>query len=148
MSGNISESHLSRTRHPKATARLYWKATTWKSSRYWPNLWQCFDDKLCRACPVHLLRYDRCVPPQPIRHYFVDEAGDPVLFSGGKKIIVGAPGCSSYFIVGKVDIENPDELSAALDDLRQQLLLDPYFTNVPSMQVGQKKNGAGFSCER
>ena len=86
--------------------------------------------------------------PQPIRHYFVDEAGDPVLFGGRKKIVVGTPGCSSYFIVGKVDIEIPDELSAALDDLRQQLLADPYFKNVPSMQAGQKKTAPGISCER
>lgn len=79
-----------------------------------------------------------------IRHYFVDEAGDPVLFSGKKKIVVGNPGCSNYFIVGKVEVDDPVETASALNALRQQLLADPYFKNVPSMQPEQKKTALGF----
>src|SRR5688572_18735167 len=87
-------------------------------------------------------------PPSPgIRHYFVDEAGDPVLFSAKKKIIVGSSGCSAYFILGKAEIDQPDEISNALQELRLQLLADPYFKNVPSMQVEQRKTALGFHAK-
>jgi hypothetical protein len=82
-----------------------------------------------------------------IRHYFVDEAGDPVLFSAKKKIIVGSSGCSAYFILGKVEIDQPDEVSNALQELRLQLLADPYFKNVPSMRVEQRKTALGFHAK-
>ena len=82
-----------------------------------------------------------------VRNYFVDEAGDPVLFSAKKRIVVGTPGCSNYFIVGKVEVDKPDEASAALDGLRLQLLTDPYFKNVPSMQPEQKKTALGFHAK-
>lgn len=36
-------------------------------------------------------------------HFFVDEAGDPVLFDSKGRILVGSDGCSRTFIVGKKD---------------------------------------------
>jgi hypothetical protein len=38
--------------------------------------------------------------PQPapsLEHYFVDEAGDPVLFDGRGRVLIGMEGCSRYF---------------------------------------------------
>ncbi len=70
-----------------------------------------------------------------------------MLFSGKKKVVVGNPGCSAYFILGKVEIENPDEVANDLQALRQQLLTDPYFKNVPSMQLEQKKTALGFHAK-
>jgi hypothetical protein len=85
--------------------------------------------------------------PTPIRRYFVDEAGDPALFNHKKNVIVGLEGCSRYFIVGKVDIDVPDEVAKGLEELRLQLLADPYFKDVPSMQPAQKKTALGFHAK-
>ena len=66
-----------------------------------------------------------------IRNYFVDEAGDSTLFDSKGRVIVGAEGCSRYFILGLVDIAEPEPLEHDLSELRARLLADPYFKNVP-----------------
>lgn len=87
-------------------------------------------------------------PQQPvIRHYFVDEAGNPVLFNRRKQLVVVKDGCSTYFIVGKVDVQQPTKVSAELNSLRLKLLADPYFKGVPSMQPGQKKTALAFHAK-
>lgn len=80
-------------------------------------------------------------------HYFVDEAGDDALFSGRGKVMVGAEGCSKYFIIGALMVNAPDALSAALNSLRADLLADPYFKDVPSMQSANKKTALGFHAK-
>lgn len=85
--------------------------------------------------------------PPSIRFYYVDEAGDPVLFNAKKKVVVGNAGCSSYFFVGKVEIPDPEGFAAELCELRQHLLADPYFKNVPSMQPERKKTALGFHAK-
>lgn len=82
-----------------------------------------------------------------IRYYFVDEAGDPMLFNRKKLLAVGNAGCSTYFILGKVDVEQPTTVATGLESLRQQLLADPYFSGVPSMQPEQKKTALGFHAK-
>lgn len=82
-----------------------------------------------------------------IRNYFVDEAGDPVLFNRRKQLVVGNAGCSSYFIVGNADIDEPVKISQELEELRTQLLADPYFKGVPSVQPEQKKTAFGFHAK-
>ncbi len=62
---------------------------------------------------------DQADPSRPvIRHYFVDEAGDPVLFNRRKQIVVGTEGCSGYFLLGLLDIPDPGALGIALGTLR------------------------------
>lgn len=85
-------------------------------------------------------------PPSAL-HFFVDEAGDPVLFDGKGRILVGADGCSQYFIVGKLDVADPTALQAALEDLRADLLTDPYFKRVPSMQPERGKTAVAFHAK-
>ncbi len=41
------------------------------------------------------------------RYYFVDEAGDPILFNRQKETVVGKEGSSTYFILGLLDIAAP-----------------------------------------
>ncbi len=83
----------------------------------------------------------------PIIHYFVDEAGDPVLFNSKGRILVGEDGCSSFFILGKLDIEDPLQLATDLDALRADLLRGPYFKNVPSMQPENRKTALAFHAK-
>jgi len=82
-----------------------------------------------------------------MRHYFVDEAGDGTLFDQRGHVIVGTPGCSRYFILGLVDVQEPDRLSRELQELRARLMADPYFNQVPSMQPEAKKTALAFHAK-
>jgi hypothetical protein len=83
----------------------------------------------------------------PVRSYFVDEAGDGTLFDRKGRVIVGTPGCSRFFILGLVDIQNPDLVGRELEDLRSRLLADPYFNGVPSMQPQARKTALAFHAK-
>ena len=88
------------------------------------------------------------VPMNPgIRFYYVDEAGDPTLFGSRGKHLVGTEGCSTYFILGKLDIAEPEKLAVELAELRTRLLADPYFRGVPSMQPDQRKTAIAFHAK-
>lgn len=78
------------------------------------------------------------------RHYFVDEAGDPVLFDARGNAMPGQVGCSRHFILGVLDVPDPVSLAAELEALRAQLLADPYFHGVPSMQPERRKTAWAF----
>ncbi|MBM3127633.1 MAG: DUF3800 domain-containing protein [Chloroflexi bacterium] len=82
-----------------------------------------------------------------VRHYFVDEAGDGILFDRKGRVVIGAEGCSNYFILGVADIAHPDALSDDLAALRNSLIADPYFTRVPSMQPVAKKTALAFHAK-
>lgn len=79
-----------------------------------------------------------------VKHYFVDEAGDLTLFDKRKRIVVGKEGVSRCFMVDLVDLPNPDEAYRKLEELRAELLDDPYFRGVPSMQPQAKKTAVCF----
>jgi len=78
-------------------------------------------------------------------HYFIDEAGDPVLF-GRRKVVVGTQS-SRYFLLGKLEIGNPDALARALYALRKQLLADPYFNTAPSLKPEEGKTAVIFHAK-
>ena len=76
---------------------------------------------------------------QQTQWLFVDEAGDPTLFNKKGRSLVGRDGCSRFFIVGKLEVEDPQALDQSLTALRQELLTDPYFAGVPSFQPQRQK---------
>jgi hypothetical protein len=80
-------------------------------------------------------------------HYFVDEADGPTLFNRKGRVIVGDEGCSRYFMLGKLEIDEPEGLSAQLAALRQDLAADPYFKAVPSMQPEHRKTALTFHAK-
>ncbi len=86
-------------------------------------------------------------PDRIVIHYFVDEAGNPTLFDARGKILVGAEGCSSYFMLGKVDVDDLETLGRDLGQLRARLLADPYFNGVPSMQPDGGKTAIAFHAK-
>lgn len=87
------------------------------------------------------------VGPSGVRYYYVDEAGDPVLFNAKGHVIVGEEGCSRFFILGKLDVVDPDTVATALNELRQRLLADPYFKDVPSLRPEQRKTARLFHAK-
>jgi hypothetical protein len=80
-------------------------------------------------------------------HYFIDEAGQPKLFGRRRESTVGQEGCSTYFLLGKLDIDDPEALASDLNELRTELLADPYFKGVPSMQPEEKKTARFFHAK-
>jgi len=80
-------------------------------------------------------------------HYFIDEAGQPTLFRRRRESMVGQDGCSTYFILGKLDIDDAQALAGDLGHLRHELLTDPYFKGVPSMQSDEGKTAVMFHAK-
>lgn len=83
-----------------------------------------------------------------VRYYYVDEAGDPILYNRRKYLVAGVQnGCSRFFILGKLDVPDPEALATALTDLRRNLLADPYFKGVPSMDPKRKRTALHFHAK-
>lgn len=80
-------------------------------------------------------------------YYFVDESGDGTLFSKQGEIIVGKSGCSRFFILGLLDVADPEAVTHELEALRAVLLSDPYFKGVPSMQPVWGKTAMAFHAK-
>ncbi len=83
---------------------------------------------------------------RPVCH-FVDEAGDLTLFDSKGRVVVGSEGVSKCFMVGLAYLPDPTSCERALRELRLSLLADPYFRNVPSMQVSKRKTAAFFHAK-
>jgi len=90
---------------------------------------------------------DTAVPVPERKSFFVDEAGVPTLFDSRGKVMVGLPGCSRFFILGALDVEDPARLATELADLRARLVTDPYFKDVPSMRPDGKKTALFFHAK-
>lgn len=84
---------------------------------------------------------------QLVRRYFVDEAGDSTLFNRRGKVIVGTPGCSRFFMLGLLEVPDPEQMKADLEKLRSTLLSDVYFKDVPSMQREARKTAVAFHAK-
>lgn len=80
-------------------------------------------------------------------YIFVDEAGDPTLFANRRRAIVGTPGCSRFFILGKLEVDDPVGLGHRLSALRHTLLANPYFANVPSFDPARDKTAVMFHAK-
>lgn len=81
------------------------------------------------------------------RFYFVDEGGDTTLFAKKGKVLVDTNGCSRFFIVGMLDILDPEALQRDVDTLRTSLTTDPYFKGVPSMSPEARKTARVFHAK-
>lgn len=78
---------------------------------------------------------------------YVDEAGDPTLFANRRRAIVGTPGCSCFFILGKLEVDDPLALGGRLESLRKELLGSPYFAGVPSFDPARGKTAHAFHAK-
>ncbi len=87
-------------------------------------------------------------PAKPaVQQLFVDEAGTPTLFHESGKVIVDTFGCSRFFILGKLEVENPAALASKLTALRQQMLADPMFAGTESFKPERKKTAVAFHAK-
>jgi len=79
--------------------------------------------------------------------YFVDEAGDGTVFDKNGSVVIGTQGCSNFFILGLLQVDDPPSLEHEFNLLRTNLLADPYFKGVPSMQSGARKTALAFHAK-
>jgi hypothetical protein len=86
-------------------------------------------------------------PKTEVQRLFVDEAGDPVLFANRRTAIVGKPGCSRFFMIGKLEASDPPALARKLTVLRQELIADPYFAGVESFKPERRKTASHFHAK-
>ncbi len=82
-----------------------------------------------------------------IRQYYVDEAGDLTLFNRKGKMIISKPGVSQFFMLGVAQICDFDQLGEQLESLRQNLLQNPLYKNIPSMQPEVNKTAIAFHAK-
>ena len=83
-----------------------------------------------------------------VRYYYVDEAGDPTLFSRrGKGDPIGTGDVSTFFILGLLDVEDPRGLAEDFDALRRELMSDATLSSVPSMRPERKKTAVLFHAK-
>ncbi len=83
----------------------------------------------------------------PLIQYFVDEAGDSVLWDRRGKVLIGTKGCSNYFVLGMACIKDPVKLALQAQELRKQMLEDPYFRGVPSLDPNKNKTAVAFHAK-
>lgn len=87
-------------------------------------------------------------PRWDLRRYYIDEAGDPTLFNKHGTVIAGREDCSSHFLIGHVEVDDPAALSRAIEDLRRDLLNDPALSRLPSMQPEARKTAEAFHANK
>ena len=61
--------------------------------------------------------------------------------------MIGQPGCSRFFILGIAIIPIPETAEKSLTALRRRLVQDPYFKDVPSMQLETRKTALAFHAK-
>ena len=79
--------------------------------------------------------------------WFVDEAGDPTLFGKGGKVVAATEGCSRFFIAGKLECRDVGALTADLECLRRDVVADPFFKDVPSLDPARKRTAVHFHAK-
>jgi len=82
-----------------------------------------------------------------LHSYFVDETGDGVIFDGKGRVLVGTGKVQDYFTLGMVECWSLEKLTEDLAALRAQLLTDPYFKGVPSLQPEAKRTALFFHAK-
>ena len=75
--------------------------------------------------------------------FYVDESGDPAFYGKGGRVIVGQPGCSRIFLLGFVQVEDPNPIRQRLDELSAEIARDRYLQSIPSF----KKTLRGFHAK-
>lgn len=66
--------------------------------------------------------------------FFVDESGDPTFYNREGKLIVGQEGCSAILLLGFVETTDPHTLRQSLLQMQHDIVNDPYFQGVPSLE--------------
>lgn len=80
-------------------------------------------------------------------HYFVDEAGDGVLFGHRGRNRLEDADASRFFMLGMVECEDHHLVADTLDQLRQAFLRDNLYSSIPSMRPSASKTARAFHAK-
>lgn len=88
------------------------------------------------------------LPTPPVAAtYYVDEAGDGVLFGPKGRNRLNDPDASQFFMLGMVRCARDSEAAAALEGLRQELLAHPLYASIYSLQSRARKTARAFHAK-
>jgi hypothetical protein len=79
--------------------------------------------------------------------YYVDEAGDGVLFGHKGRIRIAEAGARRFFILGMVRCTDDAEAAQTLSSLRESLLRNPLYSGIPSMSPEAQKTARFFHAK-
>ena len=79
--------------------------------------------------------------------YYVDEAGDGVLFGPKGRSRLSDRDASKFFMLGMIRCVCDERMSEGLEELRKQLLANPLYASIPSMQPDQQKTALAFHAK-
>jgi Protein of unknown function (DUF3800) len=79
--------------------------------------------------------------------YYVDEAGDGVLFGPMGRNRLDDPGASRFFMLGMVRCAVDADAENTLAQLRHGLLTNPLYASIPSMQPQEEKTARAFHAK-
>lgn len=79
--------------------------------------------------------------------YYVDEAGEGVLFGPKGRVRLNDPNAPQFFMLGMVRCENDVSAGSALEQLRQEVLDHPLYSSIPSLQKSAAKTARAFHAK-
>lgn len=79
--------------------------------------------------------------------YYVDEAGDGVLFGRKGRNRLNDPDASRFFILGMVRCSDDSGVAERLDELRQEVLADPLYSGIRSIDPKAGKTARFFHAK-
>ena len=80
-------------------------------------------------------------------NYYFDEAGDPNMLGRKGVNLIEKGLASKVFMVGYFESKNPKELSKNLESLRQEIINDDYYKEIPSIKKTAKMFHATDDCQ-
>ena len=81
------------------------------------------------------------------QRFFVDEAGDGVLFGPQGRSRLNDPDAMRFFMLGKVSIANEALVADSLSDLRTRLLANPLYSSIHSLRPAVNKTAVFFHAK-
>jgi hypothetical protein len=79
--------------------------------------------------------------------YYVDEAGDGVLFGPKGRNRLDDDDASKFFMLGMVSIEDAETVVTSLTKLRQDIINNPLFASIPSLAPERNKTAVVFHAK-
>lgn len=83
----------------------------------------------------------------PPATFYVDEAGDGVLFGKRGRIRLDDPDAMKFFVLGMVRFPVDQIAREALQQLRQEIVSNPLYSSIPSLRPDARKTALAFHAK-
>lgn len=85
-------------------------------------------------------------PPASCSTYYVDEAGDGVIFDRKGRVLIGET-TPRFFMLGMIRATQDADHATRLRQLREELMANPLYAGIPSLQPEAKKTALFFHAK-